>query len=53
MISVSESGVGGSLVEEVREVFSRSGVLSKSKDFEYRPQQEEMAGAVANGKLLC
>jgi ATP-dependent DNA helicase DinG len=51
MISVMESGLGGDLVDEVREVFSRSGVLSKSKDFEYRPQQEEMAGAVVESFL--
>jgi ATP-dependent DNA helicase DinG len=34
-------------VEEVRDVFSRTGLLSKSKDFEYRSEQEELAGAVA------
>jgi len=51
MISISESGGGADLVAGVREVFSRTGPLSKSKDFEYRPQQEEMAGAVAESLL--
>ncbi|MFK7851742.1 MAG: ATP-dependent DNA helicase [Akkermansiaceae bacterium] len=46
MISISESGGGADLVAGVREIFSQTGPLSKSKDFEYRPQQEEMAGAV-------
>lgn len=37
----------GDLVERVREMFSEVGLLSKSSDFEYRPQQQEMAVAVA------
>ena len=41
------------MVAAVREVFSRTGPLSKSKDFEYRPQQEEMAGAVAESFLTA
>ncbi len=51
MISVSESGGGSRLVADVREIFSATGPLSKSKDFEYRPQQEEMAAAVAESFL--
>ncbi|MFN4942426.1 MAG: ATP-dependent DNA helicase [Akkermansiaceae bacterium] len=47
MISITENAGGVDLVEEVRDVFSRTGLLSKSKDFEYRPEQEELAGAVA------
>ncbi|MDP4624768.1 MAG: DEAD/DEAH box helicase [Akkermansiaceae bacterium] len=47
MISVSESGGGAGLAERVAEIFSATGPLSGSKDFEYRPQQEEMARAVA------
>jgi ATP-dependent DNA helicase DinG len=31
----------------VREIFSENGLLSKSPDFEYRPQQQEMAVGVA------
>ncbi|WP_411825885.1 ATP-dependent DNA helicase [Luteolibacter sp. AS25] len=51
MISVSESGTGSNLVADVREIFSRTGPLSGSKDFEYRGEQEEMAGAVAESLL--
>ncbi len=47
MISVTENAGGVNLVEEVRDVFSRTGLLSQSKDFEYRAEQEELAGAVA------
>jgi ATP-dependent DNA helicase DinG len=35
------------LVEEVKSIFSESGLLSKAKNFEYRPQQQQMAIAVA------
>lgn len=51
MISITENAGGVNLVEEVREVFSRTGLLSKSKDFEYRAEQEELAGAVAESFL--
>ncbi len=37
----------GSLVEEVKTFFSPEGVLARAKNFEYRPQQQEMAMAVA------
>ncbi|MBC7979198.1 MAG: ATP-dependent DNA helicase [Armatimonadetes bacterium] len=47
MISVSENGGGGDLAERVREVFTGRGVMAKSKDFEYRREQEELAVAVA------
>lgn len=33
--------------DAVRDAFSGRGVLSKSRDFEYRPQQQELAVAVA------
>ncbi len=33
--------------DAVREAFSTKGVLAKSRDFEYRPQQQELAVAVA------
>lgn len=51
MISVSENGGGMDLAERVREVFSATGPLSGSKDFEYRREQEEMAVAVAESFL--
>jgi ATP-dependent DNA helicase DinG len=51
MISISENAGGVNLVEEVRDVFSRTGLLSQSKDFEYRAEQEELAGAVAESFL--
>jgi len=60
MISVNDglgSGPGGTdergddsgvkLSHEIEEVFSETGMLSKSPDFSYRPQQQEMAVAVA------
>src|SRR5437868_407074 len=34
-------------VERVRTIFSENGLLSKAKNFEFRPQQQEMAVAVA------
>lgn len=40
-------GGGGSFGEEMRAVFSDSGLLSKSPDFEFRPEQQQMAGEVA------
>src|SRR5882724_10859448 len=52
MISINESqpaGVGpaADLVAQVKEIFSPSGILSRASNFEYRPQQQEMAVAVA------
>ncbi len=50
MISVNESGgglLGTDLAAVVREIFSAKGPLSGSKDFEYRAEQEQLAGAVA------
>ncbi|MBK1834826.1 ATP-dependent DNA helicase [Roseibacillus ishigakijimensis] len=48
MISVTESGSGASwLAREMQHAFSPGGQLSASDDFEYRPQQQEMAVAVA------
>jgi len=35
------------LVSQVEEIFSPSGILSKASNFEFRPQQQEMAVAVA------
>jgi ATP-dependent DNA helicase DinG len=50
MISVVESqpaASGQDLVEQVSQIFSPKGILSRSKNFEFRPQQQEMAVAVA------
>src|SRR5882672_2804930 len=48
MISVIEpQPAGDDLVAQVKEIFSPSGILSKASNFEYRPQQQEMAVAVA------
>jgi ATP-dependent DNA helicase DinG len=46
-IDSAPAGQGADLVEKVREIFSPSGVLSRSPNFEFRPQQQEMAVAVA------
>jgi ATP-dependent DNA helicase DinG len=60
MISVIEqqpAGAGIDLVKQVEEIFSPTGILSKAKNFEFRPQQQEMAVAVAralqNGEHLA
>src|SRR5687768_4201958 len=50
MISVVDQQPAGSsvdLVRQVEELFSPTGILSRAKNFEYRPQQQEMAVAVA------
>ena len=50
MISAIESqpaGSGTDLVQQVEEIFSPGGLLSRAKNFEYRPQQQQMAVAVA------
>lgn len=48
MISVVESQpAGADLIAQVEEIFSAKGVLSKASNFEYRPQQQQMAVAVA------
>lgn len=50
MISAIESQPAGShldLVQQVEHIFSPGGILSRSKNFEFRPQQQQMAAAVA------
>ena len=50
MISIIESQpaeAGSDLVARVEKLFSPTGTLSKSSNFEYRPQQQRMAVAVA------
>src|SRR3989454_5687018 len=46
MIALKDS-LGTDFVERIRTIFSESGRLSKAKNFEFRPQQQEMAAAVA------
>jgi len=60
MISAIESqpaGSGHDLIQQVAEIFSAKGILSRSPNFEFRPQQQEMAVAVAraleNGEHLA
>src|SRR5229473_1405893 len=48
MISLNDTQPSGSgLIAQVEEIFSPTGIFSKSKNFEYRPQQQQMAVAVA------
>src|SRR6266446_5416752 len=46
MIALKDS-LGTEFVERVRAFFSENGPLSKAKNFEFRPQQQGMAAAVA------
>ena len=46
MIALRES-MGSDFVERVRTIFSPDGLLSKSRNFEFRAEQQEMAVAVA------
>ena len=49
MIAVIEQQplAGADLVSQVEQIFSPNGILSRAKNFEFRPQQQEMAVAVA------
>jgi len=47
MIAITEGQPVPGFSDSVREAFSRKGLLAKSRDFEYRPQQQELAVAVA------
>ncbi len=48
MISLSETpGASDDFVEKVRGIFSEDGLLAQAKNFEYRPEQQQMAVAVA------
>jgi ATP-dependent DNA helicase DinG len=42
-----KNNIGSEFVERVRAFFSADGPLSKARHFEFRPQQQEMAAAVA------
>ena len=46
MIALKDS-IGSDLVERIHAIFSESGLLAKAKNFEYRPEQQQMAVAVA------
>src|SRR5213594_4587490 len=46
MIALKDS-LGTDFVERIRTIFSENGRLSKAKNFEFRPQQQDMAAAVA------
>ena len=47
LVDVQPAGTPPGLVSQVAEMFSSTGRLSQSPNFEYRPQQQEMAVAVA------
>ena len=48
MISLHDPQPSGpGLVAQVEAIFSPTGILSRAKNFEYRPQQQQMAVAVA------
>jgi ATP-dependent DNA helicase DinG len=43
-----KNNLGSDFVERVHAFFSETGPLSKAKNFEFRPQQQEMAATIAN-----
>ena len=47
MISMTDGHPLPGFCDAVKDAFSKKGVLAKSRDFEYRPQQQELAVAVA------
>jgi len=47
LLDPPSAGTPSGLVSQVEEIFSPAGLLSKSRNFEYRPQQQQMAVAVA------
>ena len=46
MIALKDN-LGSEFVERVRAFFSEKGPLSKAKNFEFRPEQQEMAARIA------
>ncbi len=46
MIALKDS-LGSDFVERVRGIFAEEGLLAKARNFEYRPQQQAMAAAIA------
>ncbi len=51
MISLTDGQPVPGFCDSVREAFSTKGILAKSRDFEFRPQQQELAVAVAEALL--
>jgi ATP-dependent DNA helicase DinG len=51
MISMTDGQPLPGFCDAVKDAFSKKGVLAKSRDFEYRPQQQELAVAVAEALL--
>ena len=47
MIALKDS-LGTEFVEHIRAIFAADGLLAKAKNFEYRPEQQAMAAAVAH-----
>src|SRR5438270_9184433 len=47
-IDVQPAGPETDLVKRIEQIFSDKGILSRSKNFEFRPQQQQMAMAVAH-----
>jgi ATP-dependent DNA helicase DinG len=47
MISLDSDSPAAAFPERIREIFSETGLMAKAKNFEYRPEQQEMAAAVA------
>ncbi len=45
--SIDSQPCGTDLIAQVTQIFSPTGILSKSNNFEFRPQQQQMAIAVA------
>lgn len=48
MIGLGEGRLVPGFRDAVADMFSRAGTMAKSKDFEFRPQQQELAVAVAD-----
>lgn len=46
MIALKDS-LGSDFVERVRAIFAEDGLLAQARNFEFRPQQQEMAVAIA------
>ncbi len=53
MISLSDGQPVPGFSDAVRTAFSAKGILAKSRDFEYRPQQQELAVAVAEALVMA
>ena len=47
MIALRDS-IGSDFVERTESIFSPAGLLAKAKNFERRPQQQQMAVAIAH-----